>query len=62
MADYEAQARSQVERSWGVANPGQAPQPTEDEAKKREEAIAKGDTVVGLHALMDDDPMMQGRL
>jgi predicted nucleic acid-binding Zn-ribbon protein len=62
MEEAEAQARDQVAKSWGVANPGRTPQPTDDEKKKLEEAIAKGDTVAGLHAIMDDDPFMSGAL
>jgi hypothetical protein len=60
--ETEKAARAQVERSWGVANPGQAAQPSEDEQKKQAEAIAKGDTTAAFRALMGDDPMLQGRI
>jgi hypothetical protein len=62
IAKAEADAREQVQRSWGVTNPGQMAQPTDDEKKKLEEAIAKGDTRAGLSALMDGDPFLEGRV
>lgn len=62
MEEAEAQAREQVSKSWGVANPGQTPQPTDDEKKKLEEAIAKGDTRAGLAAIMSDDSFISGAL
>jgi len=62
MEEYEAGAKAQVEKSWGVVNPGRMAQPTDDEAKKISDAIAAGDTVAGLHAIMGDDPMLEGRI
>lgn len=62
MEEAEDQARKQAEKAWGVVNPGRTAQPTDDEAKKREEAIAKGDTVAGLAAIMEDDSFISGAL
>ena len=62
MEKAEEEAREQVAKSWGVANPGRTPQPTDDEKKKLEEAIAKGDTRAGLAAIMSDDPFIGGAL
>jgi hypothetical protein len=59
--DAEKEARDQVQRSWGVANPGRAAQPSEDEAKRQSEAIAGGDTRAGFAAIMDGDSIMAGR-
>lgn len=56
----EAESKEQITRVWGAANPGQTPQPTDDEKKKLEEAIAKGDTRAGLAAIMSDDPFLSG--
>jgi hypothetical protein len=62
MEKAEAEARDQVAKSWGVANPGQMAQPTDDEQKAQAEAIAKGDTKAGFSAIMGDDPFLQGRI
>jgi hypothetical protein len=62
MAKYEEEARAQVERSWGVTNPGRALQPTDDEAKAQRDAIAQGDTKAGFAALISDDSFLQGRV
>ena len=62
MEKAESEAREQVQKSWGVANPGQMAQPTDDEKKKIEDAIAKGDTRAGLAAIMSDDPFINGQL
>jgi hypothetical protein len=58
----EADATEQLRRSYGVANPGQMAQPTDDEQKAQAEAIAKGDTKAGFSAIMGDDPFLQGRI
>jgi hypothetical protein len=58
----EAEARAQVQKAWGTANPGQMAQPTDDEQKAQAEAIAKGDTKAGFAAIMGDDPFLQGRV
>lgn len=60
--DAEAAAKAQVERAWGVVNPGQAAKPSEDEEKKMAERIAAGDTKAAFQALVGDDPMLQGRI
>jgi hypothetical protein len=62
MEKAEAEAREQVAKSWGVANPGQMAQPTDDEQKAQAEAIAKGDTRAGFAALMEDESILQGRI
>jgi len=62
MEKAEAEAREQVAKSWGVANPGRAPQPSDDEQKKMEEAIAAGDTKAGFAAIMGDDDFLRGRI
>ena len=60
MEQAEADAREQVAKSWGVANPGRAPQPTDDDQKKQAEAIAAGDTKAGFAAIMSDDSFLNG--
>jgi cysteinyl-tRNA synthetase len=62
MKETEAAAKEQLERSWGVANPGHAAKPSEDEEKRLAERIASGDTKAGFAALIGDDPMLQGRI
>jgi hypothetical protein len=56
----EAEAREQVQRSWGVANPGAVAQPTDDEQKNIDEAIRAGDTKAGLRAIIGNDPFLEG--
>ena len=56
---YEAEARKQVEKSWGVANPGQTPAPSEDEEKSQQEAIANGDSKAAFAALMSDEEFLR---
>ena len=62
IASVEAESKATVERSWGVVNPGRVVQPSEDEEKKRAEAIANGDTVAAFHALVAGDSMLEGRI
>jgi len=62
MEKAEAEGREQVAKSWGVANPGRAPQPSDDEQKKQAEAIAAGDTKAAFSALMGDDDFLRGRI
>jgi hypothetical protein len=62
IASVEAESRETVQKSWGVANPGQMAQPTDDEKKKLEEAIALGDTKAGFGAIMEDDPFLTGSI
>jgi len=62
MEEAEAESREQHAKAWGVVNPGHVVQPTDDEKKKLEDAIAKGDTRAGLAAIMSDDPFMGGAL
>ena len=60
MEEAEAEARKQIERAYGVANPGMpAAPPSDDEEKRMREAIERGDTRIGLKALLADDPFLK---
>lgn len=61
MAKAEEEARKQVERVWGVSNPGMPAQPASDDEKARiAKALEAGDTKVGFQELIGDDPFLAG--
>jgi hypothetical protein len=59
-AALEEQAQAQVAQAWGTGPVGTPTPRTDTEEKDRMAKIAAGDTHVGLAAILEGDPMLEG--